>query len=64
MESNSNSKMYIYHLVNGITFTQYTELKDLSNIRRLWEENEGSIDIGRYVIKPKDLILIEQSIYK
>ena len=64
MESNSNSKMYIYHLVNGITFTQYTELKDLSNIRRLWEENEGSIDIGRYVVKPKDLIMIEQSIYK
>ena len=64
MESNVNSKMYIYHLINGITFTQCTELKDLSNIRRLWEENEGTIDIGRYIVKPKDLIMIEQSIYK
>jgi hypothetical protein len=64
MESNSNSKLYIYHLTNGFTFEQYTELKDLSEIIRYWEDGKDTLNIGRYTVKPKDLILIEQSTYK
>jgi len=64
MQSNSNSKMYNYYLANGATFIQQTSLTDLSKICREWEINESILNIGRYMVKSKDLIMIEQSIYK
>lgn len=64
MESNSKSKIYIYHLSNGFSFNQYTELKDLDVICKVWRENTNEIQIGRYLVQPKDLICIEQSMYE